>query len=519
MQLLVSAEVMQAFDRAAIRTIGIPGLILMENAGRAFADELARRVAPLAGRVIAVICGKGNNGGDGFVIARHLANRGCEVRVFLLARASGVQGDARVNLRSVMNMSTRAHANIRFKEVLSPRALDSAKGASVIVDAILGTGFTGEVRGLYAGAIDWINRQPAYVASVDIPSGVDATTGGVVRAAVSAQLTVTMGLAKTGLFLGPGADHCGELCVADISIPPSVMSPGDNPAFRVHAEDVSAALPERARDVHKYSAGKVLVIAGSRSFTGAPLLTARAAMRSGAGAVVLAAPASIHSALARRVEEVIIAPQEETPSGSLSTAALPQLLERGSWADAVAIGPGVSRDPATMELVRNFLAECRTTAVIDADALYAFQGHTALLSKRKGTSILTPHTGEFGGLTGTPFPESGGDRVSLSREAARRWRCIVILKGAPTVTADPAGPVFVNSTGNPGMATIGSGDVLTGLIAGLVAQGMPPVASAYGGAFLHGLAGDIGAERVGRRSLMAGDILTDISTALARING
>jgi len=518
MQLLATAEQMRSFDEAAIGPLKIPGLILMENAGRAFVDELIGRVGNLQGKRAVVVCGKGNNGGDGLVIARHLANRGCEVRVVLLARKSDLSGDARSNLESALGISRLPHSRLRVREVRSARALSATGASDVIVDAIFGTGFTGEVRGIAKDAIGWINAQDGIVASVDIPSGVDASTGIVGNVAVKARLTVTMGLAKIGHYVGAGCDQSGEVRVADISIPPVILRAGRDQTYRVGVADVRASLPHRARTVHKYSAGKVLVLAGSKAFTGAPVMTALSALRSGAGAVVVAFPASIHTIVARRLTEVLMAPVAETATGSLGAASLGAIREKARWADCVAVGPGLSRDEETLAMVRELLSELECPVVVDADALFALSGHTSIVRRRKADTILTPHTGEFSALTGVPSQEAELQRVSASRTAARRLGAVVVLKGAPTATADKQGGVYLNSTGNPGMATIGSGDVLTGLIAGLLAQGMSSSAAAWAGVYLHGLAGDIAAARLGQRSVLASDIENSIPAAFQSLH-
>ena len=518
MQLLATAEQMRSFDAAAIGSLKIPGLILMENAGRAFVDELCARFGNLEGKRAVVVCGKGNNGGDGLVIARHLANRGCDVRVVLLARRSELSGDARSNLESVLGMSRLARAHLRIREVRNAKALSATGPADIVVDAIFGTGFTGEVRGIAKDAIAWINAQDGFVASVDVPSGVDASTGIVGNVAVRARLTVTMSLAKIGHYVGAGCDLSGEVRVVDISIPPQLHRASRDQTYRVSSEDVRASLPRRARTVHKYSAGKVLVLAGSKAFTGAPVMTARSALRAGAGAVVAAFPASIHAIVARRLTEVLMAPMAETPTGSLGAAALDALREKARWADCVALGPGLSRDKETLAVVRELLSELECPAVVDADALFALCGHTSLIRTRKADTILTPHTGEFSALTGLSSQEAELHRVSVARTAARRLGAIVVLKGAPSVIADKRGEVYLNSTGNPGMATIGSGDVLTGLIAGILAQGMSCLSAAWAGVYLHGLAGDIAAARLGERSVLAGDIEDSIAAAFQSLH-
>lgn len=517
MQLLATAELMRGFDRTAIASIGIPGLLLMENAGRAFVDELERNAGGLRGKRAVVVCGKGNNGGDGFVIARHIANRGGDVLIALTAGRRSVGGDAKVNLDAAVRMSRLRSSGLRILEFAGKKRSSLPGKPDIIVDAIFGTGFSGDLAGRELAAVGWINESAAFVASVDIPSGVDASTGAVGNAAVRAKLTVAMGLAKIGHYVGQGCDHSGTVCVADISIPPAVFLAGRDPAFRVGADDVASLLPPRPRDVHKYSAGKVLVIAGSRSFTGAPLMTAQAALLSGAGAVVLAFPASIHQALARRLTEVIMVPVAETAVGSVALGALTELRDRATWADAIALGPGLSRDEETMAFVREMLLIVEKPFVVDADALFALKGHTAILKKRKSPVILTPHAGEFASLAGGDAADADRFRVRAAREAARRFSSVMVLKGAPTVTADPGGNAYVNSTGNPGMATIGSGDVLTGLVAGILAQGTPPERAAYAGVFVHGLAGDIAADRFGMRSLIASDIADSIPAALSRL--
>ncbi len=514
MQLLASAEFMRGLDRTAIDTVGIPGLILMENAGRAFVDELEKGAGPVAGRLVAVVCGKGNNGGDGFVIARHCANRGAEVRCILVRPARSTAGDARTNLDAAVRMSGLRGSRLHVAPF--PRDGRSGLPASpgIVVDAIFGTGFSGDVRGRELEAVSWINAQGAFVASVDIPSGVDASTGTVGNAAVQADLTVGMGLGKIGHYVGRGCDASGTVRIADISIPPELIRAPREAVYRILPHDIGGVLPARARTAHKYSAGKVLVIAGSRSFTGAPLMTAQAALRSGAGAVVLAVPSSIRPTLARRLTEVILEPVAETASGSIAPGALEALRARGAWADAVAIGPGLSRDSETMAFVLDLIRAIDRPLILDADALFALKDHTAVLKKRSSPVILTPHAGEFAALAGGSAGSADALRVSAAREAARRFHAVIVLKGAPTVTAGPRGIAYVNSTGNPGMATIGSGDVLTGVIAGFAAQGMGPEEAAYAGVFIHGLAGDIAAERHGAHSVIATDIGDSLAQAI-----
>ncbi len=517
MQLLATAEQMRSYDRTAIESLGIPGLILMENAGRAFVDILERRVGVLANRTAIVLCGKGNNGGDGSVIARHLVNRGWTVHLYLLARKGEVKGDAKVNLDALRAMVPLVRGSLKIVEGAGARQLAAAPPADVAVDAIFGTGFTGAARGISAQAIEFLNEQRGLVASVDIPSGVNADNGAVEGPAVKAALTVAMGLAKRGHYLAEGRELSGEVVVADISIPKGVIRSARGGTFRAESADVGGLLPRRPLRAHKYSVGKILVLGGSRKFTGAPCMSALGALRAGAGAVVLGFPKSIHTVLARKLTEVILEPLEETSVGTLSREAIDEIRDRARWADAVAVGPGLSRNEETDELVLQLLAELTVPVVIDADGLTAITADMEALKRRKGETILTPHAGELARLTGTTAAAIESDRLSAARNAARRLRSTVVLKGAPTVTALPDGTAYVNSTGNPGMATIGTGDVLTGMIVSLLAQGMDSGPAACAGVFLHGRAGDLAASHFGERSLLATDLLDQIPAAFLSV--
>lgn len=517
MQLLATADQMQEIDHTAINKSGIPGLILMENAGRSFADELSRRVAPISGKRVVVACGKGNNGGDGYVIARHLLNRGCAVDVVLLCRRKEVEGDARINLDMLFKLVPQWKGNLKILQALSASRLRRLQKPDIVVDAIFGTGFKGGARGTYLRAIQWINLTGAFVASVDICSGADASTGIVEGEAVHADLTITFGAAKVGQFIGGGRENSGDVLVTDIAIPRTLFDQQRILTYRVGRDDVSNQLPSRSLTAHKYSVGKIFVLAGSRMFTGAPFMTAQAAMRTGAGAVIVGLPKSVQPILARKFTEVMITPLDETGEGSVSLEAYDAIMEKVYWADAVAIGPGLTRDPETRELLLKLMPAMAKPLVVDADALSAVADDHSSVSKRKYPTILTPHAGELGTITGGVALSIEAMRVEAARKAAKVLQCIVCLKGSPTVTSVSTGQVYLNSTGNPGMATIGSGDVLTGIIACLVGQRMHPDAATYSGVFVHGLAGDLAARKLGQRSLMALDILDHIPDALREL--
>lgn len=530
MQLLATAEQMRQLDRSAINKYSLPGIVLMENAGRALVDVLEKHVASLSTKSILIVCGKGNNGGDGFVIARHLANNGASVHVVLLCKKKDVKGDAKTNLNILLKMIASRQTEITFAD-LTAKLIARLPQAEIIIDAMFGTGFSGEVIGFYRSVIEWINSQQSFVAAVDIPSGVNATTGIVGNVAVKANLTVTMGLAKIGHYIGAGRDHSGKVKVVDISIPNFLLhrssegvltdkyppKESSRTTLRVEENDVCHSLPQRSLTVHKYSVGTVLVIAGSRNFTGAPLMTAVSAMKAGAGAVILAVPKSIHSALIKKATEVMMMPLDETEEGTISLKAMEEIEKKLLWADVVALGPGLSQNLETRQLVHRLVQGINKPLVLDADALGMMAYDISLLKKRRYETIITPHVGELRLLTKLDKDFIEVNRVEVARTWAKRLHCTLVLKGSPTTTGSTDGKVYLNSTGNPGMATAGSGDVLTGIIASLLAQGMKGEEAAYSGVFIHGMAGDIAAKKFGERSLMAMDILDSISETLQRI--
>jgi NAD(P)H-hydrate epimerase len=440
------------------------------------------------------------------------------VEVVLLGSPSGLKGDARTNFRTLQAFARRTPDRLTVRPVRSAAALRSIPAPDVVVDAILGTGFAGEVKGLAAAAIEWINRRKCFVLAVDIPSGVDASTGRTGGPAVRADQTVTLAAAKIGHFVGEGCDLSGRVEVKEIGIPDFVMRAPRGPVLRPRADDVRILLPARKRTAHKYSAGKVLVIAGARSFTGAPALAAESALRTGSGAVILGVPVSAHRIVARKVAEAIVQPLDETAAGTIGRGGLDWVRERLAWADAVAIGPGMGRDEETDALILETVLSAPCPVVLDADGLTAFAPRAHFLRKRKHPTVLTPHAGELGRMLGIPSPAIETDRIHYARVAAQRFASTVVLKGAPTVTAGPGGRVVVNATGNPGMATIGSGDVLTGIIAGLIAQGMAPSEAGWAGAYVHGFAGDLARDRYGIRGLLASDILSNIPGALMAVH-
>jgi NAD(P)H-hydrate epimerase len=509
MKKVVTAGQMRALDRAAIEACGIPGIVLMENAGRGAADELERALPDLTDRRVAVLCGRGNNGGDGFVICRHLLNRGITTSCILLGRVADLSGEARANadilLRSGVPLVEATEAD---------QLVTGLESADVIVDALLGTGLASSPRGLFAEAIELVNALPAFVLAVDVPSGVDADSGRAFEPAIRADLTVTMGLLKRGLLLHPGRALAGRTVVADIGVPESLLL-AEFDTVEIEDEDIGEWLPARPPAGHKGTFGTALIVAGSRGYSGAACLAGMAAVRAGTGLVKLAFPAGIADIVESRLLEAVKFSLPETPEGTIAPSAVNQIIALSRDAACVAIGPGLGAGPASQELVRALLPRLNCPVVIDADAISCLADSCELLREMKNPVVLTPHPGEMSRLVGRPAAEVDRDRVEVARGFAADHQVIVVLKGAPTVIAAPGEPAFLNPTGGSGLATGGTGDVLTGLIAGLLAQGCRPLDAATAGVWLHGKAGDLGSEALTPYSLCAGDLLDYLPEAFA----
>jgi NAD(P)H-hydrate epimerase len=499
---------MRALDARAIAVLGIPGPTLMENAGTGAAELIARAFAPVRGKRVLVLCGKGNNGGDGFVVARRLRARGAHVQTVLLARRDEVGGDARIALGRLRG---------RVEEITAEAALDALTRdlgrAHVIVDALLGTGLTGPARGLVARAIELINAAGRPVASLDLPSGLGSDEGTLLGPTVRAGLTATFAGHKRSLVLYPGAACAGRVVVIDIGIPPDEVARGIT-TFLIEESDARAHFPKRAADAHKGSYGHLLVVAGSLGKTGAAVLAARAALRSGVGLSTIATARSQQPIVAAMSWEPMTEPLGETRGQSIAFEAAARILELGARTDAMALGPGLSLDPETQTLVRKLVAEVTGPMVVDADALSALAGHLDVLDTAAGPRVLTPHPGEMARMLGTTVPKVQADRFESARTFAVGHRVYLALKGAGTVVAAPDGRVFVNPTGNPGMATGGSGDALTGMTGAFLARRLEPLAALTSACYLHGLAGDLAAAERGEEGLIAGDIVEAIAAAM-----
>lgn len=511
MKIVVTSSEMVEIDRVSIEEMQIPGVVLMENAGTGVVAEIERRLGDLAEKQALIFCGKGNNGGDGYVIARHLYNRGAQVAVFLAGKKEMIKGDALTNLKILANMG------IAVQEISSVDQIPSFRRIDVVVDALLGTGVTGPVTGFLADLIQFINELESPIISVDLPSGMETDTGAVHGACIQADLTVTMAHLKTGLLFSPARDHAGEIVIADISVPPEVSQRIGGHTFLVEATDIQARLPVRKRDAHKTSCGKVVVFAGSVGMTGAAALASTSTLQVGAGLTKLGIPASLNPILEQKVTEVMTVPLAETDQQSISITARDQISDLLDWADIFAVGPGLSTHPETVEFVKWLLSEMHKPLVLDADGLNALAKSPDFIKNYPGEMVITPHPGELARLVNLSIDDIQTDRLKIIRRFAQEWGKVIVLKGGPTVIAAPNGEVFINSTGNPGMATGGSGDVLTGVIAGLMAQKLSALDAALVGVYLHGLAGDLAAEDLTEMGMIAGDISDYLPAAIKKL--
>ena len=515
MRVLDTARMREA-DRRTIDEIGIPSIVLMENAGRAVAGAIEARFEAAARGRVALLCGRGSNGGDGLVAARALAERGAAVAIVLLARGEDVRGDARTNLDVARRLG------LPLSEAPDEAAWEACRpdvaAADLVVDALVGTGLRAPLEGLLATVAADVNAARRPVVAVDLPSGLSADTGACIGASVEARVTVTLGAPKIPLVVSPAAERAGEMVVADIGIPSRVVDELDGPRVDLLTDDVVRAwLPVRARDAHKGDHGRIVVVAGSPGKTGAARLAGTGALRSGAGLVTVATPASCVGPVAA-VPEYMTAALPETESGTARRTAADVVLALG--ADVVAVGPGLGVGAEPRALVRALVERVPGPLVLDADALTALADEPATLALRRDRiTVATPHPGEMARLAGTTVDEVQANRIETARRFAAEHGVHVVLKGARTVIAAPPGSVRVNASGNPGMATGGTGDVLTGAVAAWLAQAADAVAATSLAVHLHGRAGDLAAGRVGEAALVAGDVADHLGAAALELAG
>ena len=504
MKLLTASE-MRELDRQAIEEWQLPGVVLMENAGQATADQIDEHFNDLWPGPVLIVAGKGNNGGDGYVIARHLMNRGWDVAILVLAANEAIAGDARINL----DVLSRSFAEIYYAEDGDAlfSVLDVIDTPILIVDALLGTGLSSEVKGLYAEVINWINGTGLPVVAVDVPSGVDATNGRLHGPTVCAEMTVTFAEAKVGHVLRPAVDYVGDLVVVDIGIPTQLSSQQPASHFYVDNEMAASLLPDRPDAGHKGLFGHLLTIAGSTGKTGAAVLTAEAGLRAGAGLSTLACPASLNPVLEMKLTEVMTALLSDR-EGAVAMDAIAGVMSICAGKQAVVIGPGLGIGDGSRALVDALLQQSALPIVVDADGLNVLNLDT--LRKRTGETILTPHPGEMARLLGCTVADVEADRLAVASHFAKEYNVILVLKGAPTLVATPDGRIFVNGSGNPLLASGGTGDVLAGLIGGLLCQDCAPDAASVLAVFLHGSTADRLADESGNSGVLASELLRGI---------
>ena len=508
---IVTADEMREIDKATIE-FGLPGRILMENAGRGAAQILLERLSGIGAEKIGVLAGRGNNGGDGFVIARHLAQKGIDVIVYLLSKASLVKGDALSNLELLYQLGVSVIEIPNRKTFLDN--LISMRHRDLWVDAIFGTGLKSDIEGYIKDVITFINSLKKPVMAVDLPSGIDSDTGRVCGEAVCANITATFGYAKAGHYLYPGAGYSGKVEIIDIGIPPLIA---DRIAPKQHLlgdKIISSYLKPRDKEAHKGTTGHLFIVAGSPGKTGAAAMTAMAAMRAGAGLVTIGVPKSLNPVIEPMILEAMTCPLPENTEGFLSESSFDAIMHNLDGKKCLAIGPGLGTDSSTKKLVIKILRGSSLPVILDADGLNLLAGETGLLKKLKVPVIMTPHPGEMSRLTGKNISQIQEDRISCARDFAREFNVHIVLKGAGTVIAHPDGRVFINPTGNSGMASGGMGDILTGIIAGFVTQGYPAEEAVRTGVYLHGAAGDDLAKNMGPFGFLASDVLKSIPSQI-----
>ena len=507
---LVTASQMQDMDKQTIESFGIPGLVLMENAGKGAFDMLLRKFKDIKAKRIAVIAGQGNNGGDGFVIARYLMEKGIIVNTFLLSSKKKVTGDAKVNMELAQKLCDRSHT-CSIIEIPDADTFKEQKSHilhhDLFIDAILGTGLNSDVRGFFKDAIALINSSKRPVFSVDIPSGLHSDTGQPLGIAVKADATATFAFAKAGHVLYPGNSYTGDLEVIDIGIPNFIAREKNIKLSLVEKNEIAACFSPRGFQSHKGSYGHLLVIAGSAGKTGAAALCANAAMRCGTGLVTLGIAKSLNKRLEPQVIEPMTHPLPEKEKGILSDNCFDEIQTLLKGKQALAIGPGLGTRNPTKKLVHKLIEKSEMPLILDADAINCIADNLTILKKKKAPAILTPHPGEMARLCNLPTSDIQEDRVGIASQFAKNHDTILVLKGAQTVVSLPDGRSFICPTGNPGMASGGMGDVLTGMIAGFFAQGFSPEKASLAGVFIHGMCADILAKEMGAFGFLATDMI------------
>lgn len=506
------AEQMRKIDSAAVTNGGIPSIVLMENAALACVNELKHDFCDLKSRRVGIFCGKGNNGGDGFAIARHLYNEGVDVSVFLVC-GTEFSGDAEINFNIIRKM------DVAIEIVTDTENLKYIiKSFDIVIDAIYGTGIRGTLQGITAEVIDEINHNAEYVLSVDIPSGINADSGEICGTCIKADKTVTFAAYKMGMLMFPGADYIGSVTVSDISIPQYIIDECETAAVVPDINFVKGIIPKRKNNSHKGDYGKLLIVAGSKGMTGAAYMAATAAVRVGCGLVTLGICESLNSVMEEKTTEVMTLPLPDI-NGHLSESASEKILGVINNYDAVLIGPGLGRSGGVFSVVRSVLVNSKVPVIVDADAINVLSQDMSVLSNCNCNLIFTPHSMEMSRLTGLDVSYVDNNRLTVSKEFSEEYGATIILKGHHTVVTTPELMQYINITGNSGLAKGGSGDVLAGIVAALLACGIDEAYSAAAAVYIHGLAADIAVKEKNISSLLATDVIKSIPKVMKMIMG
>lgn len=504
------ASQMRNIDKNAINVCGIPGIVLMENAAIACFNEIKNTLGIVENKKIAVFCGKGNNGGDGFAIARHLINNNADVTVYLVC-GDTFKGDALINFEIIRNMGAKIitiDENYDFSSTLPL--------CDMVVDAIFGTGISGNLDTNYVKIINEINKYSKYTLSVDIPSGINADTGEICCACIDADKTVTFAHYKLGLLMYPGADYVGEIKCVDISIPEYITNSVDANITVIDNNLFISNMPKRKRNSQKGDYGKLLIVAASRGMTGAAYLASQSAMLCGSGLVTLAVPDCVNDILEAKTTESMTMPLKSV-NGHISYEATNEILEKAKKSDAILVGPGLGLSDDAKKIVEELVLKSTIPLILDADAINCVAKNINILNKSKCDIILTPHTVEFSRLTGLSVEEIEKNRIGTSLEFAKKYGVTLILKGPRTIVTSPDGMQYINITGNPGLSTGGSGDVLSGIVASFVARGINSSTACAMAVYLHGICGDIASSVLGEESVIATELLNCIPKAYNQI--
>ncbi|MFH2034929.1 MAG: NAD(P)H-hydrate dehydratase [Candidatus Zixiibacteriota bacterium] len=511
---LVTAQLMRSIDRDTIENGIIPGPKLMENAGRGIAERIRKIIlAENPERQFTIFCGKGNNGGDGFVVGRYLHQYGSKVVIYYPSPSDNLSEDARLNFNRASDLGIEIHAIDSIEQL--PEKLET----DYIIDGVFGTGFTGSPRGLLSDFIEYMNSQSVEIIAIDCPSGLNVDSGKHEGVVIHAAYTFTLALPKIGLYFSPGRELSGYVEIVPIGVPDEVIESFEIKENLITYEIVYSLLPARKPDGYKGDFGRLFILAGSIGLTGAAVLSAKASARSGVGLVTVGCPASINQILEIKLTEAMTYPLPDVArKGVLATRGLGEIRKKISGSDATIIGPGLGRHHETVDLIQRLINSLNRPAIIDADGLNAFEKDKSVLEGEHVKVVLTPHLGEFKRIIDEDLPEDILTRSILAVKYANKYNAVIVLKGSPTMVVDGDGRMFLSPTGNEGMATGGSGDVLTGIIGSFLAQGMTPLSSAICGVFIHGLAGDIASAELGSRSVIAGDLIEYLPDAFRMIN-